>query len=78
MSSTQVTAIYIRSFYLNGQLEGDLDRAEALAGRILKMCVAMGGSLTGEHGLGVEKKVYLPDMFSEEEIDCMKRLACRI
>jgi hypothetical protein len=44
MSSTQVTAIYIRSFYLNGQLEGDLDRAEALAGRILKMCVAMGGS----------------------------------
>jgi glycolate oxidase len=58
----------------NGQLEGDLDRAEALAGRILKMCVAMGGSLTGEHGLGVEKKVYLPDMFSEEEIDCMKRL----
>ena len=58
----------------DGQLEGDLDRAEALAGRILKMCVAMGGSLTGEHGLGVEKKEYLPDMFSEEEIDCMKRL----
>ena len=58
----------------DGQLEGDLDRAEALAGRILKMCVAMGGSLTGEHGLGVEKREYLPDMFSEEEIDCMKRL----
>ena len=36
--------------------------------------VAMGGSLTGEHGLGVEKRDFLPDMFSAEEIDCMKRL----
>ena len=58
----------------NGQVAGDLERAEALAGRILKMCVEMGGSLTGEHGLGVEKRDYLPDMFSAEEIDCMKRL----
>ena len=58
----------------NGQVAGDLERAEALAGRILKMCVEMGGSLTGEHGLGVEKRDYLPDMFSSEEIDCMKRL----
>jgi glycolate oxidase len=58
----------------NGREHGALDRAEALAGKILKMCVAMGGSLTGEHGLGVEKRAYLPDMFSAEEIDCMKRL----
>jgi len=58
----------------NGREQGALDRAEALAGKILKMCVAMGGSLTGEHGLGVEKRAYLPDMFSAEEIDCMKRL----
>jgi glycolate oxidase len=58
----------------NGRVPGDLDRAEALAGRILKMCVEMGGSLTGEHGLGVEKRDFLPDMFREEEIDCMKRL----
>jgi glycolate oxidase len=58
----------------NGREQGALERAEALAGKILKMCVAMGGSLTGEHGLGVEKRAYLPDMFSAEEIDCMKRL----
>ena len=38
------------------------------------MCVAMGGSLTGEHGLGMEKRDFLPDMFSADEIDCMKRL----
>ncbi len=58
----------------DGRISGDLERAEALAGRILKMCVEMGGSLTGEHGLGVEKRDYLPEMFSDEEIDCMKRL----
>ncbi len=58
----------------NGRVAGDLERAEQLAGRILKMCVEMGGSLTGEHGIGVEKNNYLPDMFSAEEIDCMKRL----
>ena len=49
-------------------------RAEALAGRILKMCVEMGGSITGEHGVGVEKRDYLPDMFTADEIDCMKRM----
>ena len=58
----------------NGRVPGDLDRAEALAGRILRMCVEMGGSLTGEHGLGLEKRDFLPDMFSDEEIGCMTRL----
>lgn len=58
----------------NGRVAGDLERAEQLAGRILKMCVEMGGSLTGEHGIGVEKNNYLPDMFSAAEIECMQRL----
>ena len=34
----------------------------------------MGGSITGEHGIGVEKREYLPEMFTADEIDCMKRL----
>ena len=38
------------------------------------MCVEMGGSITGEHGIGVEKRDYLADMFSADEIDCMKSL----
>ena len=59
----------------DGRETGALARAEALAGRILKMCVEMGGSITGEHGVGVEKREYLPDMFSADEIDCMKRIA---
>ncbi len=58
----------------DGRIPGDLARAEALAGRILKMCVAMGGSITGEHGVGVEKRDYLPDMFSADEIGCMERV----
>ena len=58
----------------NGREDGALARAELLAGRILRMCVEMGGSLTGEHGIGVEKRDYLPDMFSAAEIDFMRRL----
>ena len=58
----------------DGREAGALHRAEILAGRILKMCVEMGGSLTGEHGIGVEKRDFLADMFSDDEIDCMQRL----
>ena len=58
----------------DGREPGALQRAEALAGRILEMCVEMGGSITGEHGVGVEKRDYLPAMFSADEIDCMSRL----
>ena len=58
----------------DGREAGALERAESLAGRILKMCVAMGGSITGEHGIGVEKREFLTDMFNAEEIDLMMRL----
>ena len=58
----------------DGREAGGLARAEALAGRILRMCVSMGGSITGEHGVGVEKRDFLPDMFSSDEIDCMQRI----
>ena len=58
----------------NGREPDGLVRAEALAGKILRMCVEMGGSITGEHGVGVEKRDYLPDMFSADEIDCLKRV----
>jgi glycolate oxidase len=57
-----------------GDVEGELERAEALAGEILLMCVAMGGSLTGEHGIGLEKKAYLGSMFSDDDIDLMMRV----
>lgn len=53
----------------NGEEPGALGRAEALAARILKMCIEMGGSLTGEHGIGVEKRAYLPEMFDQTTIE---------
>ena len=58
----------------DGREPGALERAEVLAGEILRMCVAMGGSITGEHGIGVEKRDFLPVMFGADEIDCFKRL----
>jgi glycolate oxidase len=58
----------------NGCETGALKRAEALAGRILEMCLEMGGSITGEHGVGMEKRDYLSAMFSADEMDCMRRI----
>lgn len=58
----------------NGRIEGELERAEALAGEILRLCVALGGSITGEHGVGMEKKAYMPEMFSETDLTAMRRI----
>jgi glycolate oxidase len=58
----------------DGKEPDGLVRAEALAGKILRMCVAMGGSITGEHGVGVEKRDYMPEMFNEQEMDCLRRV----
>jgi glycolate oxidase len=58
----------------DGREAGALHRAEALAGRILEMCVEMGGSITGEHGVGREKRDYLALMFNADEMDCLRRV----
>jgi glycolate oxidase len=55
----------------DGRQEGKLEKAEQLAGDILRMCVQFGGSITGEHGIGMEKRAYLPVMFGESELDLM-------
>ena len=60
----------------DGRLEGEAERAEELAGRIVKACVDAGGSITGEHGVGVDKKRYMPSMFSEPDLDAFQRLRC--
>ena len=51
---------------------GAHERAEDLAGQILRMCIEMGGSLSGEHGVGMEKREFLPEMFSHDDISMMK------
>lgn len=58
----------------DGREPGALERAEALAGDILRLCIQFEGSITGEHGIGVEKRDYLPLMFSQVEMDTMHRL----
>ncbi len=62
----------------DGREAGSLEKAEALAGEILALCINLGGSITGEHGIGMEKRDYLPAMFSEEEIDIMQALRLAI
>lgn len=58
----------------DGSKEGELHRAEELAAKIVQLCIDLGGSITGEHGVGMEKRQFLPGMFSENSIDCMKRI----
>jgi glycolate oxidase len=56
--------------------EGEPQRAEELAGEIVRACVEEGGSITGEHGVGVDKKRYMPQMFGEPDLDAFQRLRC--
>lgn len=56
----------------DGSVPGQFERAEELAGRILEMCIEMGGSITGEHGVGLEKRAYLVPMFGEADVEFMR------
>ena len=60
----------------DGHAEGEAQRAEELAGEIIKACVDAGGSITGEHGVGVDKKRYMPKMFAEDDLATFQRLRC--
>jgi len=55
---------------------GELERAESFGADILKLCVAVGGVLTGEHGVGVEKKGLMGEMFSDVDLAQQERLKC--
>ena len=55
---------------------GELDRTEALGADILKLCVEVGGVLTGEHGVGVEKRDLMPEMFSAVDLAQQERVKC--
>ncbi|MER0238440.1 FAD-linked oxidase C-terminal domain-containing protein [Fulvimarina sp. MAC8] len=55
---------------------GELERAEEFGNDILKLCVEVGGVLTGEHGVGVEKRDLMPEMFSETDMKHQQRVKC--
>lgn len=55
---------------------GELEKAEDFGAEILRLCVEVGGVLTGEHGVGVEKRDLMPEMFSPSDLDQQQRLKC--
>jgi glycolate dehydrogenase FAD-linked subunit len=50
--------------------------AEELSGAILDLCISHGGSITGEHGVGVDKAKYMPKMFGADDLDTMQMVRC--
>ncbi len=55
---------------------GQLEAAEAFGADILKACVELGGVLTGEHGVGVEKRDLMGEMFTDVDLDHQQRVKC--
>ena len=54
--------------------EGVKERVIQAGGEVMRACIDVGGALTGEHGIGVEKQMYMPWAFTQEDMDAMKRL----
>jgi glycolate dehydrogenase FAD-linked subunit len=60
----------------DANVPGELEKTEEFGAEILKLCVEVGGVLTGEHGVGVEKRDLMPVMFSEIDLNQQQRLKC--
>ncbi len=60
----------------DANVPGELDRAERFGADILKLCVEVGGVLTGEHGVGVEKRDLMGTMFTEIDLQQQQRVKC--
>jgi glycolate oxidase len=62
----------------DGREEGALHKAEELAGEIIRLCIRLGGSITGEHGVGLEKKAFFGEMYGEADTEFMQRLRAAV
>jgi glycolate oxidase len=60
----------------NDAVPAETEAAEVLSGAILDTCIEYGGSITGEHGVGVDKSRYMPKMFSADDLETMQLLRC--
>ncbi len=60
----------------DGRVAGETALAEEVSGEILRICLRYGGSITGEHGVGHDKAIYMGEMFSEDDLDTMGKLRC--
>ena len=57
-------------------IPGQAEHAEKVASEILSYCIDAGGSLTGEHGIGADKKAHMPKMFSPDDLETMHLVRC--
>ncbi|GGY91374.1 lactate dehydrogenase [Novosphingobium colocasiae] len=60
----------------DANIPGELDRAEEFGNDILRLCVEVGGVLTGEHGVGIEKRDLMPEMFAPDDLAQQQRVKC--
>ena len=60
----------------DANVPGQEKAAEEIGGEILRMCIRYGGSITGEHGVGADKAVYMGEMFSEGDLETMALVRC--
>jgi glycolate oxidase len=58
------------------RVPGQPEAAETLSAKILELCIEAGGSITGEHGVGVDKKKMMSKMFAEPDLVTMQRVRC--
>jgi glycolate oxidase len=58
------------------KVPGQAAHAEEVASEILQYCIDAGGAITGEHGVGADKKAYMPKMFADADLDAMQLLRC--
>ena len=62
----------------DGRVPGALHRAEEVAGDVVRLCIELGGSITGEHGVGMEKRMFFGEMFDAPSIDAMHSIRMAI
>ncbi len=60
----------------DSRIPGQEKQAEELSGEILRLCIKVGGSITGEHGVGAEKRMFMAEMFAEPDLETMQLVRC--
>jgi glycolate dehydrogenase FAD-linked subunit len=60
----------------DAEVDGEAERAEEVSGAIIDLCIEFGGSITGEHGVGMDKSKYMPRMFTADDLDTMQLIRC--
>ena len=75
MCSMPVTATFIRCCCTDAREPGIMERVHAAGSAIIEASLAVGGVLSGEHGIGIEKRDFMPPlMFGEADLDAQARL----